>query len=140
MVLKFDPEQKGTLLGKSGSTIQRLQQESNGAQLEIAKGDECSIRIWGPYAAVNRAREDLVKLLYLDAKKIEVVEVPGELLDQVIGRGGEHVRKLEELHAVRIDSSRGPDRQSAAKLKFRGSVEGEGGVKGGERDHRAQRG
>ena len=46
--LKFDPEQKGTLLGKGGATINRVQQESQGASLEISKGDECTIRIWGP--------------------------------------------------------------------------------------------
>ena len=63
--LVFDPEQKGTLLGKNGSTINRIQQQSEGAQLEIARGDECFIRVWGPSAAVARARKALVELLHL---------------------------------------------------------------------------
>ena len=42
------------------------------SQLEISKGEECTIRIWGPYVAVNRARAELVKLLFLDAKSIQV--------------------------------------------------------------------
>ena len=121
--LKFDPEQKGTLLGKNGSTINRIQQESNGAQLEISRGEECTIRIWGPSAAVARARQSLVSLLYLDAKSVQVVEVPSDLIDLVIGRG-ERVKKLEEEYAVRIDSSRSADKSEPSKLKFRGSVEG----------------
>ena len=124
ITLKFDPEQKGTLLGAKGSTINRIQQESSGAQLEVSKGEECTIRVWGPSAAVARARTALVSLLFLDAKSIQVVEVPGELLDHVIGRGGDRVKKLEEEHAVRIDSSRGADRSEPAKLKLRGSIDG----------------
>ena len=124
ITLKFDPEQKGTLLGAKGATINRIQQESNGAQLEVSKGDDGTIRVWGASAAVAKARQALVSLLFLDAKAIQVVEVAGELLDVVIGRGGEKVRKLEAEHSVRIDSSRGEAKTEPAKLKFRGSKEG----------------
>ena len=170
VTLKFDPEQKGTLLGKNGSTINRIQQESTGAQLEISKGEECSIRVWGPSAAVvsrldqtvcsrtrllgifdsthasgqAKARAALVQLLYLDAKSIQVhyanqcqpsalrlsggtfstsshaqvVEVPTELVDLVVGRGSEKLKKLEEEHAVRIDLSRPADRSEVRDRTF----------------------
>ena len=124
VTLKFDLEQKGTLLGKHGTTINRIQQESAGAQLEVSRGDECTIRIWGPSAAVAKARSSLVALLYLDAKSVQVVEVPSELIDVVIGRGGEKLKRMEEEHGVRVDSSKSNDRTEPSKLKFRGTVEG----------------
>ena len=55
--IRFDPEQKGTLLGKGGSTINEIQKKSGGAILEIAKGAECSIKVSGPNQAVMRARK-----------------------------------------------------------------------------------
>ena len=122
--LQFDPEQKGTLLGKNGSTINRIQQESEGAQLEIGRGEECFIKVWGPAAAVARARKSLSALLHLDAPSKQVIEVPTEVLDMVIGKGGEAVKRLEVSHSVSIDSSRAADRSEPSRLKIRGSVDG----------------
>ena len=124
ITLKFDPEQKGTLLGKAGSTINRIQQQSQGALMEVAKGDECTIRVWGPSAAVERARQSLVELLHLDAKSKEVLEVPTELLDHIIGRGGEHVKRLEAEQGVSIDIQKATEKTEPSRIKFRGSVEG----------------
>lgn len=124
ITLKFDPEQKGTLLGKAGSTINRIQQQSQGALMEVAKGDECTIRVWGPSAAVERARQSLVELLHLDAKSKEVLEVPTELLDHIIGRGGEHVKRLEAEQGVSIDILKATEKTEPSRIKFRGSVEG----------------
>jgi hypothetical protein len=101
-----------------------LQAESEGAQLEIGKGSDCWIRIHGPYAAVARARSALLSLLFLDAKSVEVVEVPTELIDLVIGKGGENVKRVEAEHGVLIDSWRAPLHADASRMKFRGSVEG----------------
>ena len=54
VTLRYSPEQKGTLLGKGGSTINRISTES-GAQLDLGK-DDCTIRVHGPAAAVKKAQ------------------------------------------------------------------------------------
>jgi polyribonucleotide nucleotidyltransferase len=123
-VIKFDPEQKGTLLGKGGATINRIQQESQGAVLELGKGDDSSLKISGPTQAVMRAREALAALLHLDAKSVKVIDVPAETIDAVVGKGGENVRRLEKTHGVSIDSNRSGGRTEPCKMKLRGSVEG----------------
>ena len=122
--MKFDPEQKGTLLGKGGSTINRIQTESGGAVLELGKGDDCTVKISGPNTAVLRARKALAELLHLDAKSVKVVELPGEIMDATIGKGGENIRRLESAHGVSIDFNRSGPRTEPCKLKLRGSVEG----------------
>ena len=95
LVVKFDPEQKGMLLGKGGSTINRIQQESRGATIELGKGGDSSVKLVGPNEAVLRARSAIAELLHLDAAMVKKLEVPAEIVDAVVGRGGEHVRQLE---------------------------------------------
>ena len=119
--IRFDPEQKGTLLGKGGSTINEIQKKSGGAILEIAKGAECSIKVSGPNQAVMRARKLLAELLHLDAASVKIVEMPFEVVDKVIGRGGENVRRLEKEHGVSIDSARLDSKSTETyKVKIRG--------------------
>ena len=115
--ITFDPEQKGTLIGKGGSTINRVQAQS-GAVLELGKGADSTVKISGPAACVQKAREALAELLHLDAKKVQPVDVPAELVDMVSGRGGENLRRLEAKHGVGIDHCR------PSGLKVRGAVEG----------------
>jgi predicted RNA-binding protein YlqC (UPF0109 family) len=104
--LRFDVEQKGTLLGKGGATIQRIQSESGGAMLEIGKGAESTVRITGPYVAVEAARAEICRLLKLDAESVRSVDVPEEVTVAVFGRG-EKLRALAAAHGVNIDRADG---------------------------------
>jgi len=104
--IKFDPEQKGTLLGKGGATIQRIQSESGGAMLEIGKGSDPTVRISGPYVAVEAARTEICRLLKLDAESVRSVDVPEEVTGALFGRG-EKLRALAAAHGVNIDRTEG---------------------------------
>eukprot|EP00966_Prymnesium_polylepis_P264419 6108769-Prymnesium_polylepis.1 len=132
MVVKFDPEQKGTLLGKGGATINRIQQESGGALIELGKGEDSSVKICGPSKAVQAARAAVIALLHLDAESVRAVEVAAELVDAVVGRGGENLRQLEAEHEVSIDSTHrlqsyrsGPGERptEACRIKVRGGTD-----------------
>lgn len=104
--IKFDPEQKGTLLGKGGATIQRIQSESGGAMLEIGKGSDPTVRISGPYVAVEAARTEICRLLKLDAESVRSVDVPEEVTGALFGRG-DKLRALAAAHGVNIDRTEG---------------------------------
>ena len=121
LVLKYDPEQKGLLLGKNGSTINRVTQESGGALLELGKSGECTVRVSGPQHAVSKARSLLAELLHLDAASVKTLSVPGETFESVAGRGGEHLKRLMAEHGVHIDTLRGAE---PVTLKLRGGVAG----------------
>ena len=121
--VKFDPEQKGLLFGKKGSTIRQIQEESNGALLDVDKGSDCTVRITGPARAVQKARHALAELLHLDAARVETVEVPAELMDVIFGSRGERMRRVEATHGVstaRLDG----EQTSVTGVRVRGSVEG----------------
>lgn len=130
VTLKYSPEQKGTLLGKSGSTINRISTES-GAQLDLSR-DECTIRIHGPAATVERAKDMIEELLFLKAASVQMLEIPADCVDNVFGKGGENVRRLQTAHKTSIDNLRPPgdkreagrDEREPTKVKIRGSVEG----------------
>lgn len=103
VTIKYAAEQKGTLLGKGGSTINRISTES-GAQLDLGKDTDYSIRVHGPAAAVKRAQELLNELLFLNAASVQTVDIPFEVVDAVVGKGGENLRRLQQMYKVSIDN------------------------------------
>ena len=103
VTIKYAAEQKGTLLGKGGSTINRISTES-GAHLDLGKDTDYSIRVHGPAAAVKRAQDLLNDLLFLNAASVQTVDIPLEVIDAVVGKGGENVRRLQQLYKVSIDN------------------------------------
>ena len=107
VTLRYSAEQKGTLLGKGGATINRISTES-GAQLDLGKDPDCSIRIHGLAPAVAKAKELLEELLFLKAACVQMLEVPGDVVESVMGKGGEKVRRLQSTHKVSIDWLRAP--------------------------------
>ena len=72
VTLRYSAEQKGTLLGKGGATINRISTES-GAQLDLGKDPDCSIRIHGLAPAVAVAKELLEELLFLKAACVQML-------------------------------------------------------------------
>jgi len=134
LVVKFDPEQKHKLLGKGGATIKRIQQESGGAMIDLDKGSEGTVTLSGPNACVLKARKAVVELLRLDAESVRAVEVPSDIVDAVIGKGGENLSRLEEEHGVSIGSNHrlvaanasadGSGGVVQCRMQVRGSVEG----------------
>ena len=105
------------------------------------------MRIHGLAPAVAVAQEMLEELLFLKAECVQVLEMPVDVVDAVMGKGGEHVRQLQSTHTVGIDWLRAPgaaadargDRRhksgaasrasptpesGVARLKVRGSKEG----------------
>lgn len=135
VTLRYSAEQKGTLLGKGGATINRISTES-GAQLELGKDPECSVRIHGLAPAVAVAQELLEGLLFLKAECVQVLEMPVDVVDAVMGKGGEHVRQLQSTHTVGIDWLRAPgaagdargDRRHKSGAASRASPTPESGV------------
>ena len=107
VTLRYSAEQKGTLLGKGGATINRISTES-GAQLDLGKDPDCSIRIHGLAPAVAVAKELLEELLFLKAACVQMLEVPADVVETVMGKGGEKVRLLQSTHKVSIDWLRAP--------------------------------
>ena len=107
VTLRYSAEQKGTLLGKGGATINRISTES-GAQLDLGKDPDCSIRIHGLAPAVAVAKELLEELLFLKAACVQMLEVPVDVVETVMGKGGEKVRLLQSTHKVSIDWLRAP--------------------------------
>ena len=131
--LKYSPEQKGTLLGKGGSTINRISTES-GAQLDLGKDSDCTVRIHGLAPAVAKAKDLLEELLFLKAACVQMLEIPVDVVDAVMGKGGANVRRLQSTHKVSIDWMRTPGKKPGlaanrsdnepAKVKVRGSIDG----------------
>ena len=56
------------------------------------------MRIHDLAPAVAVAQELLEELLFLKAECVQVLEMPVDVVDAVMGKGGEHVRQLQSTH------------------------------------------
>lgn len=70
--------------------------------IDLSKEGECMVKLSGPNASVEKARRAVVELLHLDAESVRVVEVPTDIVDIVLGKGGEKLRHLESEHSGRF--------------------------------------
>jgi far upstream element-binding protein len=99
--MTIDPDSTGMVVGKGGSMIKQIEQES-GAKVQIDR--DGSIRLSGDDEQVEAAREQIEKLL---ASAPVIVEVEEGRMGGVIGKGGETIKKLQEEHGVTINSLQG---------------------------------
>jgi|EP01043_Picozoa_sp_COSAG02_P028508 polyribonucleotide nucleotidyltransferase len=103
------------IVGKGGSNIKRLQQES-GAKIDIERGLGSVCAMYGTEEAVKKARA-LIEAQLRDAKYSETVECPASAIGAVIGKGGETIRSIQEDSGARVNVERDPPsvRLSGAK-------------------------
>ena len=116
LTLKYSAEQKGTLLFPRRSTAS----PTDGAQLDLGKDSDYWIRIYGPAAAVKRRRgADQRAALPRRADRAGGRRVP-QVLDAVVHRSGENVRKMMQTFKVSIDSLAPPPPRAGKRWRAGG--------------------
>eukprot|EP00742_Colponemidia_sp_Colp-10_P012196 GILJ01013653.1.p1 GENE.GILJ01013653.1~~GILJ01013653.1.p1 ORF type:complete len:990 (-),score=175.13 GILJ01013653.1:234-2921(-) len=111
-VIKAEEYQMGAVIGKGGSTIQRIESES-GATLDVDK-ETCSVKIRGTIEAVAKAKR-AVELVISNEQKLEI-PVPADSIPGLMGKGGVNINNLAHENNVSIDIDRKKD-----LIKIRGS-------------------
>ncbi|XP_042747697.1 tudor and KH domain-containing protein isoform X1 [Lagopus leucura] len=84
------------IIGRKGSTIRRLQQET-GARMELeGEGDseERLLLIWGSPSQVCRAKAAAHQIVVESTPVLEQLHVPQKAVGRIIGHGGETVRSI----------------------------------------------
>ncbi|POI23542.1 hypothetical protein CIB84_012710, partial [Bambusicola thoracicus] len=84
------------IIGRKGTTIRRLQQET-GARIDLEReddGEERLLLIWGSPSQVCRAKAAVHQIVVDSTPVSEQLHVPQRAVGRIIGRGGETVRSI----------------------------------------------
>ncbi|XP_052521036.1 tudor and KH domain-containing protein [Tympanuchus pallidicinctus] len=84
------------IIGRKGSTIRRLQQET-GARMELERegdSEERLLLIWGSPSQVCRAKAAAHQIVVESTPVLEHLHVPQKAVGRIIGHGGETVRSI----------------------------------------------
>lgn len=114
----------GAILGKGGSKISAIQEQS-GANVDIqANGDECEVSITGTNAQVAAAKRLVLKACAESkapppvppGEVREQVPVPNESRGAVVGRGGATISSIQSETGARLDLIDGSDGMGACVI------------------------
>ena len=123
----------GSVIGRAGATIQRLQEQS-GAKMDfinLERGKEGVLKIKGIKEAVEKARQEVEVILDLKEMKSiagkldgcfeENMVVPNDKIGQVIGKHGANIQRLQEQTGARMQLN--GERGKEGLLKIQGLKE-----------------
>jgi len=126
--MEVPPSLMGRIIGKGGETVKQLQQDS-GAKIDIRTKEQPDIvHLSGSPDAIARAKamiDDIIARGRQDsrqdgpdpqrsAKPEEIMEVPGNQIGRIIGKGGEMIMQLQGDSGAKIDIMK--DRQGCVRL------------------------
>ncbi|NXQ58100.1 TDRKH protein, partial [Anthoscopus minutus] len=101
-----------SLIGRRGTTINRLRQET-GAQIDVEEeeeeeGGQSLVQISGSPSQVCRARAAVLRIVADSAPVAEQLHVPQRAVGRIIGRGGETVRGICRSSGARVECGQEP--------------------------------
>jgi len=92
------------ILGKGGATINGIR-KSSGCKIELLK-DDLTITISGADNDRSKAKEMLEEIITKAKKECQFVVIPIPALNQFIGKGGAHIKQVQEESNAVIDCER----------------------------------
>jgi polyribonucleotide nucleotidyltransferase len=111
--LNGSSDELGSIIGKSGATIQGLTKDS-GAQIKVDRKTG-TIDISGPADNVAKAKDAVEALLEKFRRENVSIELDADFIPSLIGKGGENIKQLREEMGVQIDL--GPRGSGAVVLR-----------------------
>ncbi|XP_055631121.1 vigilin [Toxorhynchites rutilus septentrionalis] len=94
----IDPIYCKYIIGKNGANINRMKEEYE-VLINIDEKDSKPIRIEGPAAGVERAKQELLeKIAKLENEKEESITIDHRLFKTIIGAKGDTIREIRDKH------------------------------------------